>query len=84
LEIMGPRERKILCGVLLGRLLGVPQEKISGIRSGIHKLRSGGVSEPDLDHYVRSLKGRIAQVRSIAPKKASKLSVHLETALNRD
>ena len=80
LEIMGPNERKVLCGVLLGRFLSVPRERVSGIRSGIHKLRTGEVLSADLDGYVASLRGSIAYVRSIAPKKAAKLSMQLESA----
>ena len=81
LAIMGPKERKILCGVLLGRFPSVPRERLSGIRSGIHKLRMGEVLSADLDRYVMSLQGSISHVRSIAPKKTEKLSIQLESAL---
>lgn len=84
LEIMAPRQRKILNGVLLGRFPSVPRERISGIRSGIHKLRMGEVLPTDPDRYVLSVRGSIAHVRSIAPRKAQRLSSHLETVLNRD
>jgi RNA-directed DNA polymerase len=82
LEIMGPRERKILCGVLLGRFLGIPPNKVSAIRSGIHKLRTKEIPPADLDRYLTSLRGGIAHIRSISPIKAQKLSAALDSALN--
>lgn len=82
LEIMGSRERKILCGVLLGRFLGIPPNKVSAIRSGIHKLRTKEIQPADLDRYVRSLQGGIAHIRSVNPTKAQKLSVNLDSVLN--
>jgi RNA-directed DNA polymerase len=81
LEIMGPGERKILCGVLLRRFPSVPRERISGIRSGIYKLHTGEVFHSDLHRYVRSLQGSIAHVRSINPRKAIELSRRLETVM---
>jgi RNA-directed DNA polymerase len=82
LEIMGPRERKILCGVLLGRFLSIPPNKVSAIRSGVHKLRTNEIPPTDLDRYVRSLHGGIAHIRSVSPTKAQKLSLNLDSALH--
>jgi RNA-directed DNA polymerase len=81
LAIMGPREPKILNGVLLGNSPGIPRERISCIRSGIHKLRTRQVTASDVDNYVMSLRGSIAHVRSIAPQKAQKLSRLLDVVL---
>jgi hypothetical protein len=81
LAIMGPREREILNGVLLGIFPSISRDKISGIRSGIHKLRTGEVPPQDADRYVRSLRGSISHIQSIAPRKARVLSTQLDAAL---
>jgi hypothetical protein len=77
LEIIGPGARKILNGVLLGRELSVPPDRLARIRSGIHKLRQGKVSTENLGRYTQSLLGSIAHVASIVPRKAQKLRAEL-------
>jgi RNA-directed DNA polymerase len=81
LEIMGPRDRKVLNGIVLGNGLGVTRERISEIRSGIQKLRAGEISRELSQPYITSLRGRIAYVRTITPKKANILSNQLEALL---
>jgi hypothetical protein len=80
LEIAGPSSRKILNGVVLGRRFGVPPDRLARIRSGIHKLREGHVAEPQIEHYVRSLSGSIAQIMPINAQKADSLKRDLEAA----
>src|SRR5260370_4064082 len=83
LEIAGPASRKILNGVVLGRRLGIPPDRLSGIRSGIHKLRQGYVQSAQIEGYVRSLRGSIAQIKPINAKKAEFLGKDLEAAYKR-
>ncbi len=83
LEIASPGVRKVLNGVVLGRGLGVPPDRLSRIRSGIHKLAEGHVPAMQIEHYVRSLRGSIAQIKPISAKKAERLSRNLEAACER-
>ena len=80
LEIAGPASRKILNGVVLGRGFGVPPDRLSRIRSGICKLREGHVAVAQIEHYVQSLRGSIAQIKPINARKAESLKRELETA----
>jgi hypothetical protein len=83
LEIAGPASRKILNGVVLGRRLGIPPDRLSRIRSGIHKLRQGYLQSAQIEGYVRSLRGSIAQIKPINAKKAESLGKDLEAARKR-
>lgn len=83
LEIAGPSARRVLNGVVLGRGFGVPPERLSRIRSGIHKLAEGHVPATQIEHYVRSLRGSIAHISSINAKKAERLRKNLEAASKR-
>lgn len=80
LEIAGPGARRVLNGVVLGRGFGVPPERLSRIRSGIHKLAEGHVPPTQIEQYVRSLRGSIAQIKPINAKKADCLANDLEIA----
>ena len=80
LEIIGPGERKILNGVLIGRRLSVSPERLSRIRSGIHKLRQGCVPGAKVARYVQSLQGSIAQIAPINAMKAEMLREDLKAA----
>ena len=80
LEITGPGSRKILNGVMLGRAFGVPPDRLSRIRSGIHKLGQGYVPAAQFEGYLRSLRGSIAQIKTINAKKAESLEKDLEAA----
>ena len=83
LEIAGPGVRKVLNGVVLGRGLGVPPDRLSRIRSGIHKLSKGHVPAMQIEHYVRSLRGSLAQIKPINSRKAGHLSRNLEAVCER-
>lgn len=83
LEIAGPASRRILNGVVLGQGFGIPPDRLSRIRSGIHKLRQGQVPAAKVESYVRSLRGSIAQIKPINAKKAEHLSGNLEAACKR-
>jgi len=80
LEIIGPRHRKILNGLVVGRRVSVPCERLGRIRSGIHNLRKGKVPSPELDRYVQRLRGSVAQISTIDAAKARRLREDLELA----
>jgi retron-type reverse transcriptase len=81
LKVMGPGTRKVLNGVLMNRFPNILPERISRLRSGIHKLRSGEVCPSEVEQYVRQLQGGIAYVASISAAKSAKLHRDLDTAL---
>jgi hypothetical protein len=83
LEIAGPASRRVLNGVVIGRGFGIPPDRISKIRSGIHKLGQGHVPAAQIEPYVRSLRGSIAQIKPINARKAEHLSRNLEAACKR-
>lgn len=78
LHVMGPGTRKVLNGVLMSRFPNVLPERLTRLRSGIHKLRSGQVPDQEINKYVQRLQGGILYVWSIAPRKAEKLMKELE------
>ena len=80
MEIVGPGKQKILNGVLLGRHLAVPSGRRSRIRAGIHRLRMGHVHSSNEEQYIASLKGSIAQIKSIDPNLAVGLERDLQSA----
>jgi RNA-directed DNA polymerase len=80
-RIMGPGTRKVLTKVLLGRFPTVLPERISQLRSGIHKLKTRQVARDDLASYLRSLEGSVAHVASIDPHKGKILREQLAEAL---
>lgn len=80
LKVMGPGTRKVLNGVIVNRFPGVLRERMSHLRSGIHKLQTQQVSPHEMGKYVRQLEGGIAYVGSISPRKAAKLRAQLEEA----
>jgi RNA-directed DNA polymerase len=80
LEIQGPEDRKTLNGILVGRFLSLPSERLACIRSGIHKFATGRVSSSERAKYLRSLEGKIAHVSSVVPHKGRKLAATLENA----
>jgi len=82
LKIMGPGDRKVLCGVLAGRFPSVLPERIARLRSGIHKLRTNQVPEHELPKYLRSLEGSIKQLSIINPKKGKRLLLEMEAVRN--
>jgi RNA-directed DNA polymerase len=80
LKIMGPGDRKMLTGQLLGRIAGVHPQTLARVRSGVHKFASGAVPVEELFSYLRSLEGKIAHVSRISPKKGGRLSSQLDAA----
>lgn len=80
IRIMGQGSRRVLNGVLLGRFPTVLPERISQLRSGIHKLRTGQVLEAQMGDYVRQLSSSIAQVGSINAEKALRLRADFDDA----
>jgi RNA-directed DNA polymerase len=80
-RIMGPGTRKVLTKVLLGRFPTVLRERMSQLRSGIHKLKTGQVVLEERASYLRSLEGSIAHVASIDPRRGKMLREQLAGAL---
>jgi hypothetical protein len=81
LKVMGPRERKVLTGMVLGRRPGVPPQRLSNLRSGIHKLRTGKIPLALQERYVRSLRGGINFVGFFDQDKAGTLHEALDDCL---
>jgi hypothetical protein len=81
IKIMGPATRKVLNGVILGKIPGVSKEVRSRMRSGIHKLAIGAVPLPDQPGYLRSLIGRVRQAETINRSQIGKLRSKLEEVL---
>jgi RNA-directed DNA polymerase len=73
LKLKGPGTRRLLNGVLLNKFSGVLPDRLNQLRSGIHKLTTGEISERQLEKYNRQLQGSIAHVASIDPRKGAKL-----------
>jgi len=78
IKIMGAGDRKTLTGILLGRFPNVVRERLSQIRSGIHKIGVNQVQPEEMNSYVGALRSRIAQVATIYPRRADKLRLELE------
>ena len=72
IKIMGPRAIKLLTGTRLGsQQIRAPKEKLSRIRSGIHKLRSGLVDERDEERFILGLVGQLRFINEICPDDVS-------------
>ncbi len=80
-KMMAPGTRKVLTKVLLGKFPTVLPERISQLRSGIHKLKIGQIVARDLPPYLQSLKGSIAHVASIDPRRGKMLQDQLTSVL---
>jgi len=78
---MGPGDRKVLTGILLGKRPTVLPQRLSNLRSGIHKLRTGQVPPGLQDRYVRSLRGGITFVGLVSQDKAAQLHEDLDNCL---
>jgi hypothetical protein len=78
---MGAGSRKVLTKVLMGRFPAILPERLSQLRSGIHKLTSRQVPKDKLVAYLRSLGGSINQVTSIDPRKGKRLCDELAKVL---
>lgn len=68
IKIMGPRAIKLLTGSRLGSgCIRAPREKLSRVRSGIHKLRTGLVREEDEERYISGLVGQMRFIHQLCP-----------------
>jgi hypothetical protein len=81
MKVMGAGDRKILTGILLGKKPAVLPERLSNLRSGIHKLRTGQVPLGLQESYVKSLRGGINFVGLISQDKARLLHEDLDDCL---
>jgi RNA-directed DNA polymerase len=81
IKIMGPGTRKVLNGVLADRFPSVLPERLSQLRSGIHKLRTNQVPMDSQRKYVIQLGSSIAQVGSINSGKARRLQEDFDLAV---
>lgn len=78
IRIMAGREAKILTGTRLGRLCTrASKDKISRVRSGIHKLRVGLVPQSLIPGYVDSLVGQLRYIEHLCSKDAARYSQEL-------
>jgi RNA-directed DNA polymerase len=75
---MGPRDRKILNNLVLGKLVTVQKQYRSRVRAGIHNLKCGKVAVDDVDAYVESLKGSVSYLRLFDTTRATKLEQQLK------
>jgi RNA-directed DNA polymerase len=73
LGIMRPGHRKILNGVIVALSPGVPKTRRSAIRSAIHHLGRGHVTQEDITLYRRGVDGNITQLATIKPGLAERL-----------
>jgi RNA-directed DNA polymerase len=72
IRIMGPSAIKTLTGTRLGsQQVRAPKDKLSRIRSGIHKLRSGLVEKEDEERYILGLVGQLRFINQICPDDVS-------------
>jgi hypothetical protein len=68
IKIMGPSTIKLLTGTRLGiRKVRAPKDKLSRIRSGIHKLCRGLVKTVDEERYINNLAGQLKFIKHISP-----------------
>jgi RNA-directed DNA polymerase len=81
IKIMGPRAIKLLTGTRLGsQRIRAPKEKLSRIRSGIHKLRSGLVDDRDEERFILGLVGQLRFIDQICPDDVSHYAGELREA----
>jgi RNA-directed DNA polymerase len=78
IKIMGPSAIKMLTGTRLGsRRVRAPKEKLSRIRSGIYKLRSGLIEKQDEEAYILGLVGQLRFIKQICPGDISPYAAEL-------
>jgi len=64
-KIMGSREIKLLTGTRLGTSIRAPKEKLSRVRSGIHKLQLGLVNREDQVRFIDGLVGQLGYIERL-------------------
>jgi RNA-directed DNA polymerase len=68
IKIMGPNAIKVLTGTRLGsQQVRAPKDKLSRIRSGIHKLRSGLVEKRGEERFILGLVGQLRFIDQVCP-----------------
>jgi hypothetical protein len=78
IKIMGPRAIRLLTGTRLGsQQIRAPKEKLSRIRSGIHKLRSGLVGERNEERFILGLVGQLRFIDQLCPDDVSRYAGEL-------
>lgn len=77
IRVMGPRNRKILNNLVLGRFVTVRHEYIRQIRAGIYNLGHGRVSDSEVIARIESLRGSINFLRLFDIRKANVLLYQL-------
>ena len=80
-RIMGPGSAKLLTNLLVGRFPSVMKERADRVRSGLNKLQLGLIEPAEMDLYLKSLHGNIAQLSAIDPAKGSRLRDSFAAAL---
>lgn len=72
IRIMGPSATKLLTGTRLGSTEArIPKEKLSRLRSGIHKFRKGLIPPEEAEHYILRLMGQLRFIHQVCPRDAS-------------
>ncbi len=78
IRIMGAKSAKLLTGTRLGRFqIRAPKEKLSRIRSGVHKLKIGLVLKDEIEIYVDSLVGQLRYIERLNLKDSQKYAFEL-------
>jgi RNA-directed DNA polymerase len=77
---MGPRDRKELNNLVLGKFVTVRKEYRARIRAGVHNLKCGRVPEHEIGAYIEGLRGSIGYLRLFDPSRAAGLQLKLEQA----
>ncbi len=81
MKIMGPDAIKLLTGTRLGsQQIRAPKEKLSRIRSGIYKLRTGLVEKRDEERFILGLVGQLRFINQISPNDVSAYARELRDA----
>lgn len=82
MRIMGQCDIKVITGTRLGAdQVRAPKEKLSRIRSGIHKLQLGIVPAEDEPQYVDGLVAHLRFIKQICPRDVSRCARQLQTAV---
>jgi RNA-directed DNA polymerase len=80
-HIMGPRAPKLITGTRLGAGgVRASREKLSRIRSGIHKFERGLVDADETEKYIKGLIGQLRFIHQLCPRDACKYAAQLRTA----
>ena len=82
LHVMSTAGRMMINGIIINRFPSVLRARVSQIRSGIHKLEMGEVPLYQLERYLRSVKGSVAQIARISPRRGLRLQSQLSEAID--